>query len=210
MIITVASHKGGVGKSTTSVHLAHYLNMKFGSTLLIDGDSNRSIISWNKRSSGFEFPVCDERQAAKFSKSYDHIVIDTAARVSNEDLEALALGCDILLIPSTPDALSLDALYILLNALDRVPPKHFSILLTIIPPFPQKDGSDAQKLLEDHNLPVLSSMIRRFVAFQKAALQGVTVDRVADQKSQDAALDYENAFDELLDVHSDKTHDEKK
>lgn len=207
MIITVASHKGGVGKSTTSVHLAHYLNTRFGSTLLIDGDSNRSIISWSKRSKGFDFMVCDERQAAKFSREYDHIVIDTAARVSNEDLEALALGCDILLIPSTPDALSLDALYILLDALDRVPPKQFSILLTIIPPFPQKDGIDAQKLLEDHKLPVLSSMIRRFVAFQKAALQGITVDQVSDQRSHDAALDYESAFDELLATHSDSTNE---
>jgi len=207
MIITVASHKGGVGKSTTSVHLAHYLNRHLGSTLLIDGDSNRSVISWSKRSSGFDFPVCDERQAAKYSREYEHIVIDTAARVSNDDLEALALGCDILLIPSTPDALSLDALYILLNALEKIPPKQFSVLLTIVPPYPQKDGTEAQQLLRDNNLPVLNNVIRRFVAFQKAALLGITVDQVHDQRSQEAAMDYDKAFKELLEQHSGQDND---
>ena len=41
MFITVASYKGGVGKTTTAVHLAAYLQT-LAATLLIDGDPNRS------------------------------------------------------------------------------------------------------------------------------------------------------------------------
>ena len=48
MITTVASFKGGVGKSTTAVHLAAYLHLR-GPTLLIDGDPNRSVTGWSKR-----------------------------------------------------------------------------------------------------------------------------------------------------------------
>ena len=45
MVITVASYKGGVGKSTTAIHLAAYLQKK-SPTVLIDGDPNRSVCGW--------------------------------------------------------------------------------------------------------------------------------------------------------------------
>jgi hypothetical protein len=64
---------------------------------------------WAKRGA-LPFRVIDKRQAARHARDFQHIVIDTQARPSREDLEALAGGCDLLVIPSTPDALALDAL----------------------------------------------------------------------------------------------------
>lgn len=50
MIITVAGYKGGIGKSTISVHVAAYMAQK-ASTLLVDGDANRSVLAWANRCS---------------------------------------------------------------------------------------------------------------------------------------------------------------
>ena len=41
MIVTVASFKGGVAKSTTAIHLAAFLNAR-APAILVDGDPNRS------------------------------------------------------------------------------------------------------------------------------------------------------------------------
>ncbi|NES25300.1 MAG: ParA family protein [Symploca sp. SIO3E6] len=43
MIISIVGYKGGVGKTTTAVHLAGYLQTKVP-TLLVDSDKNRSAL----------------------------------------------------------------------------------------------------------------------------------------------------------------------
>jgi chromosome partitioning protein len=193
MILTVASFKGGVGKTTTAVHLAALL---VGKTVLIDGDPNRSATGWARRGR-LPFPVVDERQAAKVAREYDHLVIDTAARPSQEDLQALADGCDMLIIPSTPDALALDALLLLIDTLKAIGADRFKILLTMIPPRPSRDGEEARALLTEAGLPLFRGSIRRAVAFQKAALAGVPV---CDAQDSRAALCWNDYFEIAMEI----------
>lgn len=196
MIITVASFKGGVGKTTTAVHLATYLQSK-GETLLIDGDPNRSASGWSKRGD-LPFKVIDERQAAKFAKNYQHIVIDTQARPEQEDLEALAEGCDLLILPTTPDALSLDALMQTVNALKSLGNEKYRVLITRVPAKPRRDGEEAREMLTEAGLPVFKGSVRDAVAFQKAALAGVPVSVVSDQRAKNAWRDYQHIGQEIM------------
>jgi chromosome partitioning protein len=196
MNITVASFKGGVGKTTTSVHLATYL-AAMAPTLLRDGDQNRSATGWSQRGS-LPFKVADERQAARYARDFTHTVIDTQARPTPEDLRVLVEGCDLLVIPTTPDALSLDALMLAVGALKNLDARNFRVLLTIVPPPPNHDGDDAYKTLAELGILTFTGGIRRLIAFQKAALAGVPVSKVDDVRAGIGWNDYRNVGEQIL------------
>lgn len=196
MIVTVASFKGGVGKTTTAVHLAAYLQAD-AATVLVDGDANRSAHAWARAGGGFSFPVIDERQIAKAARQCEHLVIDTQARPSADDLRALVEGCDLLVIPSTPDALALDALMQTVDALRELGSDRFRVLLTIIPPVPSHDGEEARAMLQRAKLPCFRRGIRRFAAFPKAALAGTLVSAVPDPRASLGWEDYQAVGKEL-------------
>jgi len=198
MIVTVASFKGGVGKTTTSIHLAAFLQ-RDKPTLLIDGDANRSSLAWNARGPGLPFMVCDELQSVRYAKQFEHCVIDTGARPAAEDLKTLIGGCDLLVIPASPDALSLHVLTEMVDALRGLKTDHYRVLLTIIPPPPENDGEEAKASLEEIGMPLFRRPIRRFKAFGKAALHGVPVyDVKRDSKATEAWSDYEAIGREVL------------
>jgi chromosome partitioning protein len=175
MIITIASFKGGVGKSTTALHLATYFQTK-APTLLVDGDLNRSALQW-AASGLLPFKVVDEKAAVKFARQYDHIIVDTPARPAPEDLKTLAEGCDLLVLPTSPDVLAMGAMLQMVESLKGLD-TDYKILLTLIPPHPSKVGEEARSSLENAGLPVFKSGIRRLAVFQRAALEGVPVNQV--------------------------------
>lgn len=195
MIITIASYKGGVGKTTTSVHLAAILQKK-APTLLVDGDPNRSASGWLKRGA-FPFKVIDERLLARYARDYRNIVIDTEARPSEEDMATLVEGCDLLVLPTTPDVLALEALQLTIDNLQSIGAKSYKVLLTIVPPKPSRDGEEARAMLEKGSVPVFKSQISRLVAFQKAALDGVTVSDARDARAEKGWKEYQAVVKEI-------------
>lgn len=186
MIITVASFKGGVGKTTSALHLAAYLN-KYQPTLLVDGDLNRSALQWGE-DENLPFKVCDEKQAVRFSRQFEHIVIDTAARPTPDELKVLAEGCDLLVLPTSPDALSIGATLQMVHVLGELKAR-YRILLTIVPPKPNPVGEEARIALSEAGLPLFDASIRRLAVFGKAAAEGILVQDVKGDRYSGIAWD---------------------
>ncbi|MBX9569382.1 MAG: ParA family protein [Candidatus Obscuribacterales bacterium] len=199
MIITVASFKGGVGKTTTAFHIAAFLNER-GKTLLVDGDPNRSVMKWAERGD-VPFKVVDLMGAAMHAPNFEHIVFDTEARPEYEDLKALSDGCHLLVLPTTPDVLSLEALMLTVKALRDAKSTKFKVLLTIVPPRPERDGQEARQYLHAEGLPVFKSEIRRFAAYKKAALTGIPVHEIKAGNAKEAWEDYRNVGEEIVNEH---------
>jgi chromosome partitioning protein len=195
-IITVTGYKGGVGKSTTAIHIATYFS-DVGKTILVDGDPNRTAVNWSERGN-LPFIVADERQAMKLISGSDFVIIDTPARPHSDDLKELAKGCDLLILPSTPDVVSLEPMLAIANDLGSA---RYQALLTIVPPYPSKEGETMQQELISNGIPTFKTMIRRSSAFQKAALAGLPVKFL---KSRDRIpwLDFEALGKEIIEVLS--------
>ncbi|QKD81205.1 ParA family protein [Thermoleptolyngbya sichuanensis A183] len=198
MIITVASFKGGVGKTTAAIHLAAFLQTQ-GETLLIDADPNRSATGWAMRGS-LPYEVVDEWRSPQRVRNFSHVVIDTQARPVQRDLELLTDGCDLLILPTTPDVLAMDALVLTLECLHTIGANRYRIMLNIIPPKPSRDGETVRSLLQESGMPVFAAGVRRLAAFQKAARAGIPVYEVKDPRAADGWQDYVSVGEEMLEV----------
>nr|MBD2215260.1 ParA family protein [Nostoc linckia FACHB-104] len=63
---------------------------------------------------------------------------------------------------------------------------------------PRRDGEEAREMLTEAGLPVFKGSIRDAVAFQKAALAGVPVNKVGDQRAKIAWRDYQSIGIEVM------------
>jgi len=188
MIITVTSYKGGVGKTTTAIHLAAYLQ-RLAPTLLVDGDAIRSATKWSQRggNTGLPFKVVTHAQMVSHIRDYQHIIIDTEGNPTDDDFRDLATNCDMLVIPAVPESVATDGLTHTLSKLRSLGHLGHRVLLTMVPPRPRTEGQQLREMLIGEGIPVFATEIPRLAAFEKAAAEGVPVYAVKDDRNASRA-----------------------
>lgn len=201
----MAALKGGVGKTTSAIHLSAFLQ-KDAPTVLIDSDKNESALTW-ARHNKLPFPVCPLEGATKYIRQATHVVIDTQARPTPQDLEGISQGCDLLILPTSDKALDLDALIRTAEILDQLK-ANYRVLLTMVPPRRRRPGGfapephlkerKARELLKTANIPTFTTAITSYTAFERSPLLGVTVDEYPDSYAQLAWNCYEDLGEEVL------------
>lgn len=194
MIIAITALKGGVGKTTTAVHLAAFLQT-LAPTLLIDADKNRSALVWSKEDK-LPFYVASQAGAPGLIKKFTHIVIDTQARPEPEELEDLADGSDMLILPTTPNHLDLDTTVKAVELLKTLN-ANYRVLLTKVDSR-TKNAQDAREFLESAQLPLLKAEIPLLVAFQRSPSRGVIVKDYPDRRAKIGWYRYQDVGKEVL------------
>jgi chromosome partitioning protein len=184
MIIGVLNQKGGVGKTTISVNLAHALALMGHRILLVDADPQGSALAWSAvRAEEPLFPVVGmpkptlHKDLPSIARDYAHVVIDGAPRV-NELCRAAILASDRIVIPVQPSPYDVWASEEVVNLIREA--RMYKEALRAAFAINRKItntaiGRDVVSALAAYEVPVLDAMLCQRVVFAESAAQGRTV-----------------------------------
>ena len=181
-IITIATMKGGSGKSTIASCLAVHWHLNGRPTAIVDADPQRSIarLAARERAMGGVPVVEDATEAASktaggLAAKASAVIIDTPGFRSETTLACIAAS-DFLLVPVKPSPLDLDRMLDTLDALiDGIGGRRplFRCLLTQT----TRDSVIAKHIraeLIEAGFPLLKSEMTNRVGYAEAALWGAT------------------------------------
>lgn len=204
MLIAITNLKGGVAKTTTAVHVAYMLS-RFAKTLLVDGDDNRSALTWTgQQGSPFQskdLKILTYQRLAASKETFEHVVIDTKGRPSREDLSDISQDSNLIIVPTPPNGDDLRVSIECCNLLSSFGSKCHRVLLTKVPNTRKPVGSnmtaleaDARAFLEEHDIPIFKTSIRYYDApYRTAYNDGVPVGTI----SKEAGKDYSSLIKEV-------------
>jgi chromosome partitioning protein len=204
MRTVVLSRKGGVGKSTTAIHLGGYLaevSEKGDEVLLVDTDPSRNALRWAKRGQ-LPFRVVGEDEVDAYpamARNAKHLIVDMRGSPSAEEIENAMRLAEVMVIPIMPSGLALDTLLQTRRDLQRLGREdRYRVLLTAVPPWPYRRGPQARAKLEELGIPLFGGEVRRLEAFETAADNGVLVRDVPDRRARRGWEDYVRVSEELI------------
>ncbi|WP_425144881.1 ParA family protein [Deinococcus sp.] len=190
LVVSVASLKGGVGKTTSAIHIAAHLALSGRRVLLADGDRIRTATAW-ARGGSLPFPVLPITALARGVSAYDAVVMDTEGGVENGKLVEYAQTSDLIVLPTSPDINGLDGAAQTAEVLrgGGVGPQRYVALMTMVRPAGMKD-IQARKGLSELGVPILKAGIRISEAFRDASNAAVLVRDIRSEVAQRCWNDY--------------------
>jgi chromosome partitioning protein len=182
LVVALLNQKGGVGKTTLSVHLATAF-AETGRVLLIDADPQHSTLDWAAQREtagpfsviGLPKPILHSQMAA-LGVGYDWVIIDGPPR-ANELARSAIAASDLVIVPVQPspyDVWAAKDIVDIVRECEITKPSVMSRLL-INRLFPNtRLAGEVTDALSEHEMPILDTVIRNRTEYAKSARLGLT------------------------------------
>lgn len=216
MIYALLNQKGGVGKTTLSIHLADALARRGGRILLVDADEQQSALEWSSiRAGENRFSVIGKatktlcKELGPIAEGYDHVVIDGPPRMA-EVARSIIAAADMVILPLQPsqqDVFATSKTLDLIKEVQDLKPALKSVIVINRKIVNTAIGRSVRTTLEELGTPVLEADIANRVIFAEAFAEGKTV--FDKEPSGIAASEIEAFVSELTREHEQKSRNDR-
>ena len=211
MIIALCNQKGGAGKTTLAIHLAHAISLSKKRVLLVDSDPQGSASGWAAaREEASPFPVIQmardslHRDLPAIAADYQHCVIDTPPRVSALARSAI-LASDLVIVPVQPssyDVWAAGETVQLIQEAQQFKPDIKAVFIINRRITGTAIGKEIEGALAEMPFPILKTVIAQRVAFAESSA-GYTV--IESSVNSAAASEIKALSKEILKVMGTKS-----
>lgn len=199
MNFIVSSHKGGVGKSVTAVHIAGCLTEMYGRGMvgLVDLDRNRSSLTWGAEGK-LPFVVVDDEEKLG---NEEIAVYDSPGRMDQGSLQTASRGSEMMVLATTPRQGSTEPLLLLLEDLREAGAvENFRVLITMVPWWNPRHAKSLKYDCQQEGIPVFDTWIPQREAVEDAWREGILVSGVRRKNARDVWKAYRSVTEEMMEI----------
>ena len=149
---------------------------------VVDAERNRSATAYAARGM-LPFEVVPVEAAAKATRHAQVIITDGQASSQEDELKNLSAGADLVLLPTTPQARSVELTVELSSILRQMDTMHAALLVKV-DSRKQRVAQEARQILEGFDVDVMQAEIPLLAAFEKAEVEGVCVSNAVDDRGR--------------------------
>ena len=201
MIIVVANYKGGVGKTTIAINLAHAFKGSI-KTYIVDFDPQKSLSVFEELYSKFDFDAKakkieflskEDYQKGKF-EAKSVVIVDTPPYFI-ENFKVVFKDADYVILPTKTGLFDIANIAHILDAVGES--TKIGILLNMVKPSTNltSDAIIALKEFETDNVKVLNTQLSNRVSYIRSILQSNGIYESGDAK---AKSEFESLIKEIL------------
>jgi chromosome partitioning protein len=182
-IITIATTKGGAGKTTLARLILGHSALSGLKTAALDADFNHTLTDWVTTAAKHPITVRHELDETKIvpvigelHNAHDVVVIDTAGAASQSTI--FAIGCaDVVLVPIAPSSADIVEAIKTINLIKSASQMlgrqvTARVVLTAVQPG-TNIADHIEKEVAKAKLPVLDTRLHRLVAYQEMSFTGI-------------------------------------